>query len=319
MLWSILKIAVFLALVVAVTFGAAYLLEVEGGVRIVMAGVELNLSPIKAVIGLSLLVMAIWLLLKLAALLVALLRFINGDETALSRHFDRNRQEKGYRALSEGMLALASGEGQVAMARAARADRYLNKPELTSLLMAQAAEMSGNRPKAEEIYKRLVAHDRTRFVGVRGLLRQKLADGDTDTALQLARTAFALRPAHAEIQDTLLRLQAGHEDWTGARETLGAKLKHGTLPRDVHKRRDAVRAAASRRARPRSRPTACRRTSFRRPRWPRRPMSRRIPNATPRASCARRGRPSRTPPSPPPSPRSSPTRRQLPGSSALPS
>ncbi len=40
----------------------------------------------------------------------------------------------------------------------------------------------------------------------------------------------------------LLQLQARTEDWTGARETLKAKLKYGSLPRDVHKRRDAVLA-----------------------------------------------------------------------------
>jgi HemY protein len=128
------------------------------------------------------------------------------------------------------------------MARAARAERYLRKPALTNLVTAQAAEMQGNRAKAEEIYKRLLKDDRTRFVGVRGILRQKLADGDTATALKLAQTAFGLKPAHAEIQDTLLRLQTGQEDWAGARKTLSAKLKHGNIPRDVHKRRDAVLA-----------------------------------------------------------------------------
>ncbi|WP_324752119.1 heme biosynthesis protein HemY [Roseovarius sp. Pro17] len=242
MLWSIIKIVVFLALVVLVTFGASYLLELDGGVRIVMAGVELNLTPLKAVMGLALLILFLWVLLKLATLLIAVLRFINGDETALSRYFDRNRQEKGYRALSEGMMALASGEGDVAMARAAKAERYLRKPALTNLVTAQAAEMQGNRAKAEEIYKRLLKDDRTRFVGVRGILRQKLADGDTETALKLAQTAFGLKPAHPEIQDTLLRLQTGQEDWAGARSTLNAKLKHGNIPRDVHKRRDAVLA-----------------------------------------------------------------------------
>ncbi|MEI4260943.1 heme biosynthesis protein HemY [Roseovarius sp. D0-M9] len=245
MLWSIIKIVVFLALVVMVTFGASYLLELDGGVRIVMAGVELNLTPLKAVLALSLLILALWLLLKLSALVIAVLKFINGDETAISRYFDRNRQEKGYRALSEGMMALASGEGDVAMARAAKAERYLRKPALTNLVTAQAAEMSGNRAKAEEVYKRLLKDDRTRFVGVRGILRQKLADGDTDTALKLAQTAFGLKPAHPEIQDTLLRLQTGHEDWAGARATLNAKLKHGNIPRDVHKRRDAVLALSA--------------------------------------------------------------------------
>ncbi len=242
MLWSIIKIVVFIALVAAATLGASYLLELEGGVRIVMVGFEINLTPLKAVMALVALVLAIWLFMKLAGILVAVLKFINGDETALSRYFDRNRQEKGYRALSEGMLALASGEGDVAMNKAARAEKYLRKPALTNLITAQAAEMSGDRRKAEEVYKRLLQNDKTRFVGVRGILRQKLADGDTETALKLAQTAFALKPRHAEVQDTLLELQAQKSDWKGARETLNAKLKYGNLPRDVHKRRDAVLA-----------------------------------------------------------------------------
>lgn len=242
MLWSIIKIVVFIALVAGASFAAIYLLELDGGVRIVMAGQEFNLTPIMTVIALIVLVVGIWALLKLASLLIAVLRFINGDETAISRYFYRNRQEKGYRALSEGLLALASGEGDVALAKASRAERFLHKPALTNLLTAQAAEMSGNRRKAEEVYKRLLTNEKTRFVGVRGIMRQKLSDGDTETALKLAESAFALKPRHQEIQDTLLQLQAQAQDWSGARETLRAKLKYGSLPRDVHKRRDAVLA-----------------------------------------------------------------------------
>ena len=145
-------------------------------------------------------------------------------------------------ALSEGLMALASGEGRLAMSKAAKAERYLNKPELTNLLTAQAAELAGDRRKAEETYRKLVSNDATRFVGVRGILKQKLAEGDTDTALKLAEKAFALKPRHEETQDVLLRLQAQKEDWHGARQTLNAKLKYGSLPRDVHKRRDAVLA-----------------------------------------------------------------------------
>ena len=244
MLWSVIKIVIFLALIVAASFGAMYLLNLEGGVRIVMAGYEVNLSPLKAVIALVVLIVAMWVLLKLASLLVAVLHFINGDETAISRWFDRNRQEKGYRALTEGMMALASGEGNVAMARAHKAEKYLKKPELTTLITAQAAEMTGDRKTAEKSYRRLLANDRTRFVGVRGLLQQKLADGDTDTALKLAEKAFGMKPAHEEVQDTLLRLQTQNANWSDARATLGAKLKHGNLPRDVHRRRDAVLALA---------------------------------------------------------------------------
>jgi len=73
-------------------------------------------------------------------------------------------------------------------------------------------------------------------------LQQKLSEGDREVALKLAEKAFELRPRHAETQDILLKLQSDAGDWSGARATLGAKLKAGALPKDVYRRRDAVLA-----------------------------------------------------------------------------
>jgi HemY protein len=242
MLWSLIKIALFVVLVAAAALGANHLLDMEGGVRIAFAGMEYNLTPLMAAIALLALMLGLWVVLKLVSLLVAVLKFINGDDTAITRYFDRNREKKGYQALAEGMMALASGEPRVALAKAAKAEKYLDKPELTSLLTAQAAEASGDRKKAEEVYKRLLSDDRTRFVGVRGIMKQKLVDGDKDTARKLAEKAFEMKPAHAETQDVLLKLQSQARDWAGARKTLDAKRKNGLLPKDVAKRRDAVLA-----------------------------------------------------------------------------
>ncbi|WP_299786865.1 heme biosynthesis HemY N-terminal domain-containing protein [uncultured Marivita sp.] len=242
MLWSLFKIVLFVVIVAALTLGAGFLMESNGGIQITAGGTEFNLGPLQSVIAALIAILAVWVFLKLFALLIATLKFINGDETAISRYFDRNRERKGFQALSEGLMALASGEGRLAMAKATKAEKYLHKPELTDLITAQAAEMTGDTKKAEEVYKRLVQNDTTRFVGVRGLMKQKLNAGDTDTALKLAERAFAIKPKHEEVQDTLLRLQAQNADWSGARKTLNAKLKHGALPRDVHKRRDAVLA-----------------------------------------------------------------------------
>jgi len=242
MLWSLIKIILFITAIVALTLGAAYLTETDGGIRIAVANTEFNLAPLPGVIAFLLLVVAIWIGLKLLSLLVAVVRFLNGDETAISRYFDRNRERRGFEALSDGLMALASGEGRVAMAKAAKAEKYLNRPELTNLITAQAAEMSGDKKKATEVYKRLLQDDRTRFVGVRGIMKQKLDVGDAKTAMKLAERAFALKPKHTETGDILLRLQAEQEDWRGARNTLNEKMRHGSLPRDVHKRRDAVLA-----------------------------------------------------------------------------
>lgn len=242
MIWSLIKVVLFVAAIAGLTFGAGLLMDTGGAIRIAAAGWELNLGPLQTVVLLLVLVVAIWALMKLVGLIVAVLRFLNGDETAISRYFDRNRERKGYQALSDGLMALASGEGRLALMRAQRAERYLARPELTTLLIAQAAEAAGDTKRATEAYKTLLADDATRFVGIRGLLKQKLAEGDTDTALKLAEKAFALKPKHAETQDILLKLQSEKADWTGARATLGAKLKAGALPRDVYRRRDAVLA-----------------------------------------------------------------------------
>lgn len=242
MLWSVLKILFFVVIVALLALGAGYVMENGPDVLLRVGPWEFAPSPLVAIIGALLLLLAVWVILKLAGLLVAVVRFLNGDETAMSRYFDRHREKRGYEALADGMMALASGEGQLALTKAHRAERYLAKPELTRLLTAQAAEMVGDRKTAEATYKAMLADDRTRFVGVRGILKQKLAEGDTGTALKLAEKAFAMKPGHEEVQDTLLRLQAERADWAGARQTLNAKLKHGSLPRDVHRRRDAVLA-----------------------------------------------------------------------------
>jgi HemY protein len=246
MLTSLFKIVLFLMIVVAIAFGATYLMDgdntIIGDLMITLGGVEYTLSAIEAVILLTLLVVLIWVVLKLLSLLVATLRFINGDDTAISRYFNRSRERRGYRALSEGMMALASGDADAAMTKAGQAERYLQQPTLTNLLAAQAAEMSGNTIRSEQIYKELIKDPQTRFVGVRGIMKQRLATGDTDVALKLAQKAFAVKPKHEEVQDVLLQLQAKSHDWQGARKTLGVKLKQGKIPRDVHKRREAVLA-----------------------------------------------------------------------------
>lgn len=244
MLWSLLKIVLFVVIVAALTLGAGYLLELGDVVLITVAGREFFLTPLVAVIAALVLLLGVWLLLRIAGLLVATLRFLNGDETAISRYFNRRGERRGYQALGEGMLALAAGEGRLAIRKAQRAEAYLSRPEITNLIVAQGAEMVGDTALATETFKELVQDDRTRFVGVRGLMKQKLEAGDTDTALKLAEKALAIRPGNEEVQDTLLQLQARSEDWVGARATLTAKLKSGALPRDVHKRRDAVLALA---------------------------------------------------------------------------
>lgn len=242
MLLSLLKILFFFAVVLVIALGAMQLSETGQMLRLEYAGTEYALTPVKAVAALLILMVLAWLVFKALGLALAFLRFLAGDETAISRHFARSRERKGYAALGEGMLAVASGEGRLAQDKAAKAEKYLNLPHITNLLSAQAAEVAGDKARAGQVYRTLLEDNRTRFVGIRGLMRQKMDEGDTTTALLLAQKAYALKPRHRELQDTLLDLEMREHDWKGARQLLKDKRRQGDLPQDVHIRRDAVLA-----------------------------------------------------------------------------
>jgi len=244
MIGSLVRIILFISAIALVTFGIVFLIDTGGEVRVSIAAMEYSFSPLMAMIAVILLLVTVWVTIILLGLIMAVLHFFNGDETAITRYFNRNREKRGFDALAEGMVALASGEGKAALAQVSKAEKLLGRPELTNLVNAQAAEMTGDTKKALKYYKSLLENDRTRFVGVRGLMKQKLADGDTATAMKLAEKAFALRPAHEDTQNLLFEMQSNAGDWSGARDTLVTKVQKGALPKDVGRRREALLALA---------------------------------------------------------------------------
>ena len=240
MIWSLVKISVFIAVIAALSFVAALMIDAGGVIRVVIADAEISMAPITLFVGILLSIPAIWVVFYAVGLVNAVLRFIVGDETSISRYLDKNREKRGYEALADGMVALASGDPKLAMSRAARAERHLARPELTGILAAEAAVRSGDRDRAIFAYRNLVKDEKTRFAGLAGVLKFKLEDGDSEVALRVAEEAFALNPRHEDIQKTLLRMQTSGEDWAGARRTLSEMLKSRSISKDVFVRRNGV-------------------------------------------------------------------------------
>ena len=138
MLVSLIKFLLFVAIVAGLVYGAEFLLNQGEGLRIAVANTEFTLGPIQTVIAVVALLVTVWVVLRLLGLLVAVLRFLAGDETAITRFFARNRERRGFKALSEAFTALAAGEGSEAMTKAGKAERLLRRPDLTNLIRAQA-------------------------------------------------------------------------------------------------------------------------------------------------------------------------------------
>ena len=110
MLLTLLKVTFFFGVILAAALGAMHLAETDRVLRIVFDGVEYTLRPLQALALALLVVIAGWIIVQLLRFAIAFVRFVAGDETAIDRYFARRRERKGYHALAEGMLAVASGD-----------------------------------------------------------------------------------------------------------------------------------------------------------------------------------------------------------------
>ncbi len=241
MIWSLVKITAFIVAIAFFSTAFALLMDLNGTVTFELFDFAIRTDLTNFVILLLLLIPVFWGAYFLVGLAVAVFNFFVGDETALTRYLNKNRTRRGYEALADSMVAMASGEPALANSKITLAERCLKRPELTGLLAAQAAERMGNTDKAQAVYRQLLQDGKTRFVGVAGILKHALDGGDTRKALQLAKKAYELRPQHEETQNILFRLQSQEEDWIGAEEVLKAKFSQKKFDKKTyHHHRAAI-------------------------------------------------------------------------------
>ena len=156
-------------------------------------------------------------------------------------HFiHRRRERRGLDAISEGMIAIGSGDRQMATRAALQARRSLPNEPLTHLLRAQTAQLQGDSATSRRIFDAMLASPDTEQLGLRGLFLEAQREGETEPARQYAERALKLSPALSWPVDALFDLQCRAQDWNGALETLATGRRHGHIDRKLADRRRAV-------------------------------------------------------------------------------
>lgn len=160
-----------------------------------------------------------------------------------------SRRQRGYQALTQGMVAVAAGDAKEAKRAATKADSLLNDPPLTMLLSAQAAQLEGDEDAARKYFDAMLAEPDMAFLGVRGLLMQATRGDDKREALRLAEKAHELRPDTPWVLKNLFDLQVGAGQWMAADKTLRDAIRVGIVDAQTGRRRRAALAVeASREA-----------------------------------------------------------------------
>ena len=174
--------------------------------------------------------LAVALLVVLALLLLLvdrLFRGLLGLPAWFGRNLARRRTESGHRALALGLMAVSAGEPDEARRQASRAQRLLAAPQLTDLLSAQAAHLSGDHQAADRYFTSLTRDKDTAFLGHVGLARLALEKDDPDAALAAARTALDIRPKSALAARQVMILEAERGNWAAALPALSVVMAAG--------------------------------------------------------------------------------------------
>ncbi|HKT20549.1 MAG TPA: heme biosynthesis HemY N-terminal domain-containing protein, partial [Stellaceae bacterium] len=217
----------------ALIAGAVFIADRPGAVSLTWQGWRVDTSVAVLVLGVVLVAM-------LSALLFHLLRKIIGGPRAFMRARRERRRRRGYRALTQGMVAVAAGDASEAKRYAKQADVLLAEPPLTLLLSAQAAQLNGDEKAAEKYFTAMIDRPETEFLGLRGLIMQALKRHDEAEALRLALRAKQLRPKTPWVLASLVELQARAEKWGDAEVTLALAAKRQALPQAESRHRRAA-------------------------------------------------------------------------------
>jgi HemY protein len=213
---ALIAIAVLVAVAVLIA-------DQPGRVSILWQGWRIETSAAVLIVG----TLAIGLA---AAIIFGLLRRLIGGPSAFLRGRRERRRRDGYRALTQGMVAVAAGDPEEAQRYARKADVLLAEPPLTLLLSAQAAQLKGDEDAARKYFAAMLNRPETEFLGLRGLLTQALRRGEETAALRLAERAHTMRPKTPWVLTSLLDLQVRAGEWQNAQATLAEAIKVKLVP-----------------------------------------------------------------------------------------
>lgn len=155
------------------------------------------------------------------------------------------QRSKGLTALARGLEAVAAGDAEDAQRHAKNASKNLDRPGLTRLLTAQAAQLAGDHAIAQENYAGMLEAPETEFLGLKGLYLQARDQKDKTAAKEYAERAFKLRPGAEWAFNSVYHLSLERGAWGEALDALQLAQKNGVPKDEPNQRREAALLSAA--------------------------------------------------------------------------
>jgi HemY protein len=229
------RILFFLALVFLLGLGFAWLADRPGNLVITFSGYQYQVTlMVAAMIGAAIVfgVMLSWWLVK----------SIWASPYTVSRYFRVRRRDRGYQALSTGMIAAGSGDAGLARRKKKEAMKLLSADQepLIHLLDAQASLLEGDHDAARRKFEAMLDDAETRLLGLRGLYLEAERLGDRTAARHYASRAIEAAPHLGWAADVTLEERCEAGQWDEALRIVDAQKSTHQIEKDTAHRRRAV-------------------------------------------------------------------------------
>ncbi|MCY0148989.1 heme biosynthesis protein HemY [Hoeflea sp. G2-23] len=230
-----IRLLFFVALVLALGFGFAWLADRPGDLSIVWQDRRIEMSLMTAVTVVASLV---------AAIMISwwLIRTIWLSPRLVSRYFRANKRDRGYQALSTGLLAAGAGDAAMARKMNKRTKGLLSADQepLIHLLDVQAALIEGRNDEARKLFEAMVEDPETKLLGLRGLYLEAQRQGAGEAARHYAESAAEQAPHLPWAGAAALSYRTQEGKWDEALHLLDRQRHSGTIEAAVADRKKAV-------------------------------------------------------------------------------
>lgn len=228
-----MRVVAFLVIAALAALGAAWIADRPGQIVMTWQNWQITTS------------LAVALVFFIAAVLIAMLvwtmiRFVLRSPDVVSLFFRERRRAKGWRAITQGLLAVGTGNLALAHRSASDARKFAGDNPLTLLLAAQTAQLGGDASSAEREFRAMLDRPETRLLGLRGLYIEAVRGNDAAAAYTLAQEAAHSDAMPAWSAEALIEFQTRAKDWRAALATLEAAVAARVVDKTLARRRRAV-------------------------------------------------------------------------------
>ncbi|SCY28841.1 heme biosynthesis protein HemY [Rhizobium sp. NFACC06-2] len=229
------RILTFAVIVLALGFGFSWLADRPGVLSIVWQGqlIEMSLMVAASIIAaLVAAVMLVWWIVNA----------IWTSPNAARRYFRARKRDRGYQALSTGLIAAGAGNAILARKMTARTQGLLSADQepLIHLLDAQADLIEGKYDEARRKFEAMARDPETRELGLRGLYIEARRQGAYEAAQQYAEDAAEKAPYLPWAAQATLENRCRNGQWDDAIRLLDQQKAAGVIERGEAERLKAV-------------------------------------------------------------------------------